>query len=51
MPSTGLVFDGGTGRFESATGNAEEMLIRDDYGIIGMTMEGTISYDASDRSE
>ncbi len=50
MTSTGLIFDGGTGRFESATGGAEETLIRDEHGIIGMTMKGTISYDASDRS-
>jgi len=50
MTSSGLIFGGGTGRFESATGGAEEELIRDDTGIIGVTMEGTISYNASDRA-
>ena len=51
IESTGWLFDGGTGRFESATGQADETLIRNsDNLIIGLTVKGTITYDASDRS-
>ena len=51
MSSTGWVFDGGTGRFENASGQADETLIRNPAGdLIGVTVAGTISYDASDRS-
>lgn len=51
MASSGWVFDGGTGRFESAEGQADEMLIRNSEGaIIGVTAAGTITFDASDRS-
>jgi hypothetical protein len=50
--STGWVFDGGTGRFENATGQADETLIRESPTgpIIGVTVKGTISFEASDRS-
>jgi len=48
MTRSDLLFVGGTGRFKSTTGGAEEELICDDTGIIGVTMEGTISYNASD---
>ncbi|MEN8115075.1 MAG: hypothetical protein ABFS21_11905 [Actinomycetota bacterium] len=51
MTSSGFVFTGGTGRFESAEGHAQETLIRDSGGtIIGLTAVGTITFDASDRS-
>ncbi|MEN8235585.1 MAG: hypothetical protein ABFR89_11775 [Actinomycetota bacterium] len=51
MTSSGWVFTGGTGRFESAEGHAQEMLIRDSGGsIIGVTAAGTITFDASNRS-
>jgi hypothetical protein len=49
--SSGWVFEGGTGRFASAEGVAHETLIRDNGGpIIGIEAEGTIRFDASDRS-
>ena len=52
VSTTGWVFDGGTGRFESATGSALETLIRDDEeNLIGVEAVGTIAYDASDRSK
>jgi hypothetical protein len=51
ITSTGWVFYGGTGRFDSAEGQAGETLIRDaDGNIIGLTVKGTITYDASNRS-
>ena len=51
MTSTGWVFAGGTGRFESAGGQAEETLFRRFAGnIIGVNAVGTIMFDASDRS-
>jgi hypothetical protein len=53
MTSTGWLFDGGTGRFENASGQADETLIRNPPvtgPIIGIIAKGTISYDASDRS-
>ena len=51
VSSTGWVFDGGTGRFENASGQADETLIRNSTGaIVAITVKGTISYDASDRS-
>ena len=49
--SSGWLFDGGTGRFESADGQASETLIRNSAGdLIGLTVVGWISFDASDRS-
>ena len=51
MTSTGWLFEGGTGRFENADGQADETLIRNSAGaIVGIIAKGTISYDASDRS-
>ena len=51
MTSSGWIFDGGTGRFESAEGQADEILIRDSEGtLIGVKAVGTITFDASDRS-
>jgi hypothetical protein len=56
-PSTMEVFDeefafaGGTGRFTSAQGTAVDAFTRDSTGkAIALTVSGTISYDASDRS-
>lgn len=52
MTSSGWVFTGGTGRFASASGQADETLIRDSAGtLVGVTAIGTISYDASDRAD
>lgn len=51
VESSGWVFDGGTGRFESASGVPYETLFRDEGGdIIGVDAVGTIMFDASDRS-
>ena len=51
VESSGWVFDGGTGRFESASGVAYETLFRDEGGgIIGVDAVGWITFDASDRS-
>ena len=51
ITSSGWVFTGGTGRFASAEGHAEELLIRDSEGtLIGVNAVGTITFDASDRS-
>ena len=48
----GFDFTGGTGRFESAHGHGEAVLLRDSAGdLIGNTMTGTITYSASDRSQ
>jgi hypothetical protein len=51
MTSSGWVFTGGTGRFASAEGRAEDMLIRDSEGIlVRVNAAGTITFKASDRS-
>jgi hypothetical protein len=44
--STGWVFDGGTGRFENATGQAGETLFRDPVtnAIVAITVNGFITY-------
>ena len=46
------VFNGGTGRFANATGQATEWAYPNDpeAGLVWGVMEGTITYDASDRS-
>ena len=47
----GFDFTGGSGRFESAQGHGEAVLLRDSAGVlIGNRMFGMISYSASDRS-
>jgi len=49
---TGWVFNGGTGRFENAVGQADETLFRDSAGqLIAITAEGSITYNASDSSD
>ena len=53
IESSGWVFDGGTGRFASASGVAFETLFRDDvapFPIVGIDAVGWIVFDASDRS-
>jgi hypothetical protein len=51
MTSSGWVFTGGTGRFTSAEGQADDTVIRDSEGnLIGVTAVGTITYSPSDRS-
>ena len=53
IESSGWVFDGGTGRFASASGVAFETLFRDDvapFPIVGIDAVGWIAFDASDRS-
>ncbi|MDF1596923.1 MAG: hypothetical protein P1T08_12665 [Acidimicrobiia bacterium] len=51
MTSSGWTFTGGTGRFESAEGQAEDTVIRDSEGtLIGVKVVGTITFNASDRS-
>lgn len=44
--STGWVFVGGTGRFENATGQADETLFRDPVtdDIVATTVKGSITY-------
>ncbi len=51
MTSSGWVFTGGTGRFVSAEGQADDVVIRDSDGnIVRVKAVGTITFDASDRS-
>ncbi len=46
----GFEFTGGSGRFESATGSGDAVLLRDaDGDVFAQTTSGVISYAASDR--